>query len=125
MQDAGPRWAVVLERSALARTLHITFLEVAAPGKALSGGLPADVEQEDSHRRCAHPGLRSLPPDRPGPGSCPEKQKGKARPGDCGEPDKTDDGGRSVPASLQTCRNPILRSVLFEFALELAATHRA
>lgn len=93
----------------------------------LIGGLPARMEQKDPLRRCSRFGRRACPLSRrQALGSCGEKQKGKARPGERGRLNKTDDEGRSVPTSFANLfRNLLLRSILFEFALESAATHRA
>lgn len=89
----------------------------------LFGGLPARMEQKDPLPLWA-PSVPSK--QTTSPGSCGGKQKGKARPGERGRLNKTDDEGRSVPASFANLfRNLLWRSILFEFALESAATHRA
>ena len=132
MQVFGGRWC---RSSALARTLRLSA------GGGGWGSVPgAGLEAGVSHRGspCPHGAERPSPEVLPlwapsvpskqttSPGSCGEKQKGKARPGERGRLNKTDDEGRSVPTSFANLfRNLLLRSILFEFALESAATHRA
>lgn len=132
MQVFGGRWC---RSSALARTLRLSA-GGGGWGSVPGAGLEAGVSLRGSP--CPHGAERPSPEVLPlwapsvpskqttSPGSCGEKQKGKARPGERGRLNKTDDEGRSVPASFANLfRNLLLRSILFEFALESAATHRA
>lgn len=48
-------------------------------GRLFLGGRPAGVEQEDPLRRCAHPGLRSLPYEQTSPGKLPRRSR-RAKP---------------------------------------------
>lgn len=109
MQGAGPPGPklVVLERT-----------RPAAPGQAGTGQAPSR-----GFAAAAEPGSR-LSRGAPtwGAGGCPEKQKGRTPPGDCGQQNQTDEQRTVLQASVEI---PLLRSVVFEFALELAAAHRA
>lgn len=122
--------------SVLASTLRLRLSEgccsaAGTGGRAASLGVSLPTWSRRTLSRDA-PTLwrRTLSSEQTSLGSCREKQKGRAQPEDCGHLNKTDQEGSSLRAfffflSQTSVEIPSREMFFFEFALELAAIHRA